>query len=292
MTDQEYQPYDKSSKWLIEHHGDSMLRLAKIEGIEAWRPAQAEIVQPRQLPDGLLDVRLHGETREIPFVLEIATYPERRVGSQLTRDIMLVYLDRGEVPEAVVIVLRPKGRFRVPRRQRLGSRRGLSSCNLSWRVVELWTFSADELFESGDVGLIPWVPLAASDDPPERVARRCRDAIEQHAPAGEKANLLAVTQVLTRLRYNDPEVVQVLLDILGGSQAMIESPLIEELVVERVRAATQRDILAILETRFGPIAPELAEQIRSVTEEDRLADLVRKAASCPDLVSFREGLRR
>jgi hypothetical protein len=57
MIKDEHQPYDKSSKWLIQHHGDSILRLAGIEKIAAWRPAQAEVVQPSQLPDGLLEVR-------------------------------------------------------------------------------------------------------------------------------------------------------------------------------------------------------------------------------------------
>ena len=56
MIQNEHQPYDKSSKWLIQHHGDSMLWLAKVGRIENWRPAQAEVVQPRQLPDGLLEV--------------------------------------------------------------------------------------------------------------------------------------------------------------------------------------------------------------------------------------------
>jgi hypothetical protein len=137
--------YDKSSKWLIQHHGDSMLRLARVEKIESWRPAQAEVVQPRQLPDGLLEVRLQGETRDDLFLIEVATYPERRVGKQLTGDLMLVYLDRGELPEAVTLVLRPKGKYRIPRSRNLRSRHGLSSCRLKWRVVELWTIPAAEL---------------------------------------------------------------------------------------------------------------------------------------------------
>ena len=33
-----HQPYDKSSKWLIQHHGDSMLRLAKVERIARGAP--------------------------------------------------------------------------------------------------------------------------------------------------------------------------------------------------------------------------------------------------------------
>jgi hypothetical protein len=86
-----------------------MLRLAKIAKIAAWRPAQTEVVQPRRLPDGLLEVRLEGEPQDDLFLIEVATYPERRVGRQLTGDVMLVYLDRGELPEAVTLVLRPKG---------------------------------------------------------------------------------------------------------------------------------------------------------------------------------------
>ena len=47
------------------------------------------------------------------FLLEVATYPERRLGNQLTRDLMLVYLDRGEWPEAVTLVLmQSKGKYR------------------------------------------------------------------------------------------------------------------------------------------------------------------------------------
>jgi hypothetical protein len=304
MTVEEYQPYDKSSKWLIQHHGDSMLRLAKIGNVEAWRAAQAEVVQPRQLPDGLLEVRLQGEARDGLFLLEVAAYPERRVGTPLTRDLMLVYLGRGELPEGLTLVLRPKGKYRVPGRRRLGSRHGFSSCILKWRVVELWTMPAEELLAAQDVGLIPWVPLTDFTDAPETMIRRCRAAIEQHAPADEKANLLAVTQVLMYLRYNDVG----LLTILGGTQAMIESPLIDQLFKERygqqlaeevrqtarqtARETAHRAILTVLEARFGQVPRDLAEDIESVADENRLTDLVCRGATCPDLEAFRDEIER
>jgi hypothetical protein len=44
MIQDQHQPYDRSSKWLIQHHGDSMLWLARVKNIRAWRPAQAELV--------------------------------------------------------------------------------------------------------------------------------------------------------------------------------------------------------------------------------------------------------
>ncbi len=303
MMEGEHQPYDKSSKWLIQHHGDSMLRLARVGKIAAWRPAQAEVVQPRQLPDGLLEVRLQGEPQDDLFLIEVATYPERRVGKQLTGDLMLVYLDRGELPEAVTFVLRPKGKYRIPRSRNLRSRHGLSSCRVKWRAVELWTIPAEDLLQAQDVGLIPWVPLTNFADPPETMVQRCREVIEQHAPPGEKANLLAVTQVLTYLRYNDAG----LLTILGGRKVMLESPLIDELVMEKygdeltkltakiqeTACETARsDILAVLEARFGDLPRDLREEIESIHDERQFRGLVRSAVSCPDLDAFRDAITR
>ena len=89
------------------------------------------------------------------------------------------YLDRGELPEAVTLVLRPKGKYRVPSRRNLRSPRGLSSCTLKRRGVELWTVPAEELLAARDVGLIPWVPLTDFTGPPDAVIRRCRDVIDQ-----------------------------------------------------------------------------------------------------------------
>ena len=162
---------------------------------------EAEVVQPRQLPDGLLEVRLEGEPRDDLFLIEVATFPERRVGQQLTGDLMLVYLDRGELPEAVTLVLRPKGSTGFPKAA-ICRRHGLSSCRLKWRrgvVDDSWRGLAAGRRRGPD-------PVGATDgfpDPPETMMQRCRNAIDQHAPPGEKANLLAVTQVLAYLRYND-----------------------------------------------------------------------------------------
>jgi hypothetical protein len=70
--------YDKSSKWLIQHHGDSILRLAGVEDITSWTPLQAELVQPRQLPDGILSVLERGQAEPDVYILEIASFPDAR----------------------------------------------------------------------------------------------------------------------------------------------------------------------------------------------------------------------
>ena len=87
-----WHPFDKGGKWLIQHQGDSLLRLAGVSGIVSWRALHAELVQPGQLPDGLLEVRLADRDEPTFFLLELATKAERRLTRQLVRDMMLVYL--------------------------------------------------------------------------------------------------------------------------------------------------------------------------------------------------------
>jgi predicted transposase YdaD len=275
--------YDRSSKWLIQHHGDSILRLSGIRGVRTWRSLQADLVQPRRLPDGLLEVYFEDQTDPDLFIIEIATYPEPRVLQQVLRDSMLVFLDRGELPEVLTLVLHPRGTLRINGTAELQSRRQLSQWLARWRVVELWTLPAQELFAANDIGLIPWVPLTRFESPPEAVLEQCRQRVEQQAKAEDRANLLAVTQVLTRLRYNDPQ----LLTILGGIQVMIESPLIQEIVARTKHETMREAILQVLEGRFGTVPADIAMQLKGSLEEQRLRDLVRYAARSPDLEAFR-----
>src|SRR5262245_18047994 len=103
------QEYDKSSKWLIQHHGNSILHLAGVRDIVPWRPLQAGLVQPRRLPDGLIEVWRRGRATTGLFIVEISTYPYARLAQQATRDAMLVYLDREILPEVLVLVLHSQG---------------------------------------------------------------------------------------------------------------------------------------------------------------------------------------
>lgn len=272
-------PYDRSGKWLIEHHGDSILRLAGIRRIADWRPVPGEVVQPRQLPDGMLDVLLRGRKKFIPFVLELATYPEKRLIRQLVRNAMLVYLDREVFPEIIAVILRPKGRKPIPTETEIVSPLDGSRCRLQWRVVKLWEVPSDELLKAGDVGLVPWVPLTDFSETPSQVIEECRRRIDAEATDNEHQNLLAVTQVLMRLRYNARNLFR----IMGGEQSMIESPLIDELIAK----TRTDDILDSLESRFGSRPDDLADELRSLREPE-LKALNRFAAVCPDLESFRE----
>jgi hypothetical protein len=276
---------DRSTKWMLEHHGDSVLRLSGVSGFLSWRSVRSELTHPRQLPDGLLEATFPGQAEPALYVVEVATYTERRAEEEAARNAMLVFLERGVVPEVLTVVLRPRGNLRVTGDWQLASGSGRTRITVRSVVVEMWTQSADALLATGDVGLGPWATLAETTEPPEILLRRCRERIEQ-APPEERANLVAVAQVLAGLRYNDPS----LLTILGGRQAMIESPVLIDLLNERERDVAHRWILQNLEARFGTVPESLAAQVRTVQALDRLDNLHRLAAVCDNLDAFRARL--
>jgi hypothetical protein len=274
--------FDKGSKYLVQRQGRGVLWLGGARHVRRYRALQAELVQPRRLPDGLLEVFFQGRSKPDYVLVEVATYPERRALKQALEDLTLAHLHLRVVPEMLMLVLRPKGRFRVSGRHEVRSRLGWSQLGCGWKVVELWTLGAEELLAAGDVGLVPWVPLTRFDGPPEPLLERCRERIEQQAHPNDRENLLAVAQVMTRLRFPQPELV----NLLGGTKVMIESPLIKELLAED----RQQAIMEVLTTRFGAVPQKVRKPLRSVVDLKRLTGLIRFAVECPDLEAFRQRL--
>jgi hypothetical protein len=259
-----------------------------VRGIVSWRSLQTDFVQPRRIPDGFIEVQSLARAKPDLYILEIATYPEARVAEQVLADTAMVYLDRKIIPEVVVLFLHPRGNFEALDSINLSSPQGLTDLKLSCRIAKLWEVPAQELLASGDVGLIPWVPLTKFKGPPESIIRQCRARIDQVTSHDEQENLLAVTQVLARLRYNDPKLFQ----ILGGRKAMIESPLLKELKAEWTQEAKVEAKIEVLMTflvgRFGSKAKALETEIKGIDDEARLQALVEHAATSRTLDSFRK----
>lgn len=77
---------------------------------------------------------------------------------------------------------------------------------------------------------------------------------------------------------------------------MIESPLLEELKAEWTREAAQqaaretrrRAIVVFLVARFGSEAENVSARLESIGDDIRFRELVKLAATCPDIKTFRE----
>lgn len=212
--------------------------------------------------------------------------PERRAPEDLLDDVMLVYQDRRELPDVLILVLRPKGQVEVADHIEVHSHGALTDLRVSWRVVELWNVPASELLATGEPGRIPWVPLTKMEGPVSTILGECRRIIDAKAKVEEHDNLLAVTQVLMSLVHNDTALYA----ILGVEEAMIESPLLNDLIAEKVAERMQKTLLGLLEARFGPVPADLVQRVKEVPNADRLDQLTKQAGTCSDLGAFRRDL--
>jgi len=314
---------DRTSSWFMIHHGDSLLRLAKISNFVRWQAVQTVLSFPKQIPDGLLDVTFADKSTPDPFLIEIETYPEKDTAQQILRDLAMVVMLRGVIPDIIVIVLRPKGTLSISPEQIAASARGLTELHLRIHVINLWTLPAEELLAANDVGLIPWVPLAKYDGSPESLLRVSQDRIEEQAPEVEKDNLLAATRVMAAEKYNDVQ----LLNLLGGMHMSLEKVYLESRIVQRLveqkaeeraqeialafkdkltreakqevvrevtreteRLTLRKSIVRLLQNRFGALPKKLHAQIDAIEDQEKLNHLLDLVAECADLKAFRHAL--
>jgi hypothetical protein len=275
------QRFDIGSKWLVHNHGKGALLLGGLKDVRQCEPMPGELIQNRRYPDGLLRAFLGDDPKPHPVLVEIATYPERRALKQALGDLTLAYSALDHLPDLLMLVLRPKGKYRIGANHSIQSKAGMSTLTATWRTVELWTLSASE-FSGGDVGILPWVPLMRMEEPPETVLERCAERIEREAPPGQKTDLLVVSQVMTQLRFPNTE----LLNLFTGVQKMLESPLIQKWKAEAVHEL----ILDTLKERFGVVPRDVAKHLREIVDEKKLKKLNRLAINCPNLQAFREAI--
>jgi hypothetical protein len=279
-----HQRFDVGSKWLLHNQGKGALLVGGFKDVRRIEPMPGEIVQNRKYPDGLLRVYLAGQKRPHYVLIEVATYSEERALQQALDDLTLSYQTLGSLPELLMLVLRPKGRFRISGRHEVRSKLGLSRLEAEWKVIELWTLPATEFLAQGDVGVTPWVPLMHFDGPPESLLERCAEKIEREAHPKDQADLLIVSQVLSGLRFPDPE----LLRLLGGKETMFlsESPVLQKLIAETLHDA----IREALKARFGTMPRDVSRLLREIRDAKKLTRLNAIAATCPDMQAFREAL--
>lgn len=184
------------------------------------------------------------------------------------------------MPEVLVLVLHPEGNVRVVR-----SAQGTTELRARWRVVELWTLSAADLLATGDPGIMPWVPLACIDGPPEPVLQACRRIIDDKAKSDEHENLLSVTEVLAGLRFG-----QAILGAVFGERKIMVNLFKESSVLHGFLADRwHQTILNILPKRFGAVPPETTA-LKLLEDDDRLQELNVLAATCTNLVEFHQAL--
>jgi hypothetical protein len=276
------QRFDIASKYLLHNQGKGVLPIGGIKNVRRIEPMPGEIVQTRKYPDGLLQVFLGNERKPHHVLVEVAIYSEKRALKQALNDLTLAYSVLGHLPDLLMLILRPKGTVRITGKHEVRGKLEPSRLTAEWKPVEMWTQPARQFLEKGDVGAVPWATLMDFDGPPEELLQLCAAKIEREAHPKDQADLLAVSQVLTELRFPNPELLQ----LLGGEKLVIESPMLQRMVAKSLHVAIQE----ALKARFGSVPRDVTRLLGDILDERKLHKLNGVAAKCMNLDAFRETL--
>lgn len=258
---------DRISKWILDQRADSILRLTNLPAIVSWRAVTPEKIALARIPDSLLEVLFVGDEESSPVIFEVENTPNRDADRQLLEDILLVRLHQGVFPDAVLILLSPRGRADVDGEKLIESRGKTVMGAVRWHVIRMWELEAEDLFALNDPGLIPWIPLTRTRQPPEEFLRRCRAQIDRMIPPKDQEPFLVATSLFASIRYNDSEVLQ---RIFSGEQPMIEFPLLNYFE-QQIKAKLTPEIEARVKATLAPeIAAELKPSLRCETIRDTI----------------------
>jgi hypothetical protein len=72
--------------------------------------------------------------------------------------------------------------------------------------------------------------------------------------------------------------------------AMLESPVLQELLAELEVESCHKHLLRVLRAQFGAVPEELDAAVKVIQQTHRLEGLLDWAAQCPDLNAFRDRL--
>lgn len=289
------QPNDRSAKWYISHHGDVLLKLARVRPYESWRASANEAVAPRRTPDGLLEVKFADQPAATPVIIEMESKTSADNRRQVSEDLFLVRLTTGVWPDAILVTLTGPDHTTNDDSLSQSSPGGTSASAVSWKTIRLWELDAEELFALGDVGVVPLIPLTRSTQSVEDMLARCRSEIVQKAPPDKRLELLIVSRILAGYRYNNQ---QGLLDVLLEERMLTESPEITKIIskskaegialgeIKGTLKTMRQGILDIIEEKFSEPPVDLVAQLSEITDVERLRELQRLVIKSSNLDEF------
>lgn len=174
-----------------------------------------------------------------------------------------------------------------------------------YKVIKLWEEAPERILEMENPGLCPFLPLMAGN-PDELLVKsleKIKKTPETVASAETKRDLLAVLGALASKVIAKKDFLRKLLSelrIMGDNWFLdeirdegVQIGLIKGRELGReegARQASLEGLWTVLATRFGEIPADLRRRIEAEATFGELRDLIRLAASCPSIQSFRSGL--
>jgi hypothetical protein len=262
-------------------------QLAEVAGVacDGWAPAVSEVQTTERLADRVFQAR-RGRDRFLIYMEAYTYWKASAPWSILSKSGLLS--ERERLPTvSLVYMLRPRG-YR-PQQGQFRLAVGEETTQHIWfREICLWQQEPQPWWDQVP-RLMALAPLCRQQRPPHEVLTHAAGAIAAQSPdAIQRADLLTTLAIFGRMAY--PQV-----DVAGliGREQMKESDIIVEFQEEARVETRRRDVLEVLDARFGAAAAkEFAPLVNAITNSGRLDQLLRLAAQAAGVKQFRAGLKK
>jgi len=162
--------------------------------------------------------------------------------------------------------------------------------SIRYRLMRMWEIDGKELLEAEDPYLLPLVAAAKSGA--DEIFEAERRIYSSQFEIGIKADLLTILTIFAGLKGK--KIVEELLR--RRRDIMIESVaydlIKEEWIKEGTLETTRRDILEVLEERFGVVPVRFVENVKAIGSDFVLRGLLRQSVRCDSFEEFESILKR
>ena len=156
----------------------------------------------------------------------------------------------------------------------------------AYNLIRIYEMSAREILDQGPLCLMPFIPLMKHG--PDLLDQADDLIYQSEKTRLEKADMLTSMAILAGIISTDLPVQL----INRRKDIMIESAAYDIIkkdgIQEGLEKGKKETILEFLEARFGTVPNDLVEGIQKIENRTRLKSLVRLAASCDNMETFRK----
>lgn len=277
--------YDNLCKYLAETYAPNFVRWLLAINPTNVRVLKTEIIPEPIRSDALILLQTDNQILHLEF--QTLPYSEPPLPYRMLKYWVLLYGQYKCDIEQVVIFLKETTSEQVftDRFERRNTRH-------SYRIIRLW--EQDPTPFLSDPALLPLAVLTRSSTPTQLLEQVAERVAMLEEPAQQKS-LAATAEILAGLRFEKD-----LIRRLFREELMRESVIYQDILEQGMQRGLQRGLeqglqrgeaialLRILTRRFGEIAPELEEKIRSlpIPQLEALIDAQIDFSSLDDLVNW------
>jgi hypothetical protein len=275
--------YDHGFKIVAHQAGPGLTRMAQI-AFDAWEPISDTLQTTERLADRAFRAR-HGQRRFIVYMEAYTRWVESAPWSILAKSGLLS--ERERLPtRSLLFILLPEGYRPQNGVFRLEAEEGEPTQQVWFHEIRLWE-QVPQAWWMHFPGLMALYPLCRHEqEPVEAIAHAAAAIRAQELDSARRADLLTVLSIFGKLKHQALDVFSII-----GREQMRESAFYQELAVLVGQEQARKDILQVLQLRFGEeAAQEFAQALNGIEGLERLDALLKLAVTTRRVSQFRRAL--